>query len=237
MNTHKYQIVLQDDLLNAYYQFKQGNAYDTMLISRLLTYYKPHLTCVAQLRRIGMEDSALYQQLTASGWVNLNNEELAQQTSLKLILSSDQSDFPYVNILGFDSIEPNYTGTFKNKSRQKAIDHLKTLCQNAKSIYIYDPHLAKYQDRSNQAVMQGIFDLLPMRQILLFSEKDAFLQCTKSSWKKKNPQLTFKNSSIYKDMHDRYLIIDQKVEVILSSGFDYLFDESRDFTYVVRLLH
>ena len=37
------------------------------------------------------------------------------------------------------------------------------------------------------------------------------------------------------NLHDRYLIIDNKIEIILTSGFDYLFDNSKDFTYIVRV--
>ena len=38
----------------------------------------------------------------------------------------------------------------------------------------------------------------------------------------------------YKNYHDRYLLIDDKIEIILTSGFDYLFDENKEFTYIVR---
>lgn len=34
--------------------------------------------------------------------------------------------------------------------------------------------------------------------------------------------------------HDRYLIVDDKLEIILTSGFDHLNDSSGDFTYIVR---
>ena len=233
------QIVLEDNLLKAFYQFKHGEASDVKLVAQLLTYYKPHLTCVAQLKRIGISEATLLQQLAASGWVGQTVEELAQRTSLKLILSSNQSDFPYVNVTGSDVIEPNYTGTFKNVPRQKAIAHIKALCQAAKSIYIYDPYLKNYQERATQMIMDGVFSLLPMSIFTVFCDEGSFVQSTKSEWKRRNCQLTFKNtdsSSSYRGMHDRYLIIDRKVEVIMSSGFDYLFDTNRDFTYVVRLL-
>jgi hypothetical protein len=38
----------------------------------------------------------------------------------------------------------------------------------------------------------------------------------------------------YKNYHDRYLLIDNQIEIILTSGFDYLFDENKEFTYIVR---
>ena len=231
------QIVLSDDLLKAFCQFKRGEACDTRLITRLLTFYKPHLTCVNQLKRIDNKDSVLLQSLAASGWIGQSIEELAERSSLKLILTTNQSDYPYVNIAGGDAIEPNYTGTFKNEPRIKAIAHLKALCQSARSIYIYDPFLKGYQERATPTIMDGIFSLLPMSSFTLYCDDGAFMQHTKSDWKRRNSELTFKKAenSPWKK-HDRYLIIDRKVEVILSSGFDYLFDTNGDFTYVVRLL-
>jgi hypothetical protein len=231
------QIALEDDLLKAFYQFKQGTECDTKLVTRLLTYYKPHRTCVAQLERIGISESALLMQLAASGWIRQTTEELGQSTSLKLILSSNQSSFPYVNVSDSDVIEPNYTGTFKNVPRLKAIAHLKALCQTAKSIAIYDPYLKGYQERPTKTIMDGIFSLFPTNAFDIFSDDGAFIQSTKTDWLRRNSQLSFKPAERTSwKKHDRYLIIDQKVEVILSSGFDYLFDTNGDFTYVVRLL-
>lgn len=42
----------------------------------------------------------------------------------------------------------------------------------------------------------------------------------------KNPQMI--------NRHDRYLIVDDKLEIILTSGFDHLNDTSGVFTYIVR---
>lgn len=232
------QIAIDDDLLKDFYLFKQGKPCDTKRVMQLLSYYKPHLTCVDQLKRIGVNDASLLAQLASSDWIHQSIEELAQCTNLKLILTANASDYPYVNVAGGDAIEPNYTGTFKNVPRSKAILHLKALCQNASSIYIYDPFLKKYQERSTQTIMDGIFSLLPRNAITLYCDESSFSQATKSEWKRKNNQLNFRNvdtNSSYKGLHDRYLVIDRKVEIILSSGFDYLFDVQGDFTYVVRL--
>jgi hypothetical protein len=34
--------------------------------------------------------------------------------------------------------------------------------------------------------------------------------------------------------HDRYLILDDKMEIILTSGFSYLSTVDKEFTYIVR---
>ena len=38
-----------------------------------------------------------------------------------------------------------------------------------------------------------------------------------------------------KGRHDRYIVVDDKLEIILSSGFDHLSADSSDFMYVVRV--
>lgn len=40
----------------------------------------------------------------------------------------------------------------------------------------------------------------------------------------------------YRGMHDRYLVIDGEVEIILTSGIDYLFDDEKECTIIVRKL-
>lgn len=40
--------------------------------------------------------------------------------------------------------------------------------------------------------------------------------------------------SKYNDCHDRYLIIDGKTEIILSSGFDHLHNTTKEIAYIVR---
>ena len=51
-----------------------------------------------------------------------------------------------------------------------------------------------------------------------------------------NSQWSFSPDRIhqnFKNLHDRYLIIDNKIEIILTSGIDNLIDDSKDFTYIV----
>ena len=39
-----------------------------------------------------------------------------------------------------------------------------------------------------------------------------------------------------KGRHDRYIIVDEKLEIVLSSGFDHLGTDHGDFMYVVSML-
>lgn len=38
----------------------------------------------------------------------------------------------------------------------------------------------------------------------------------------------------FDNLHDRYIVIDNQVQIILTSGIDYLMDKQKDFTYLIR---
>ena len=57
--------------------------------------------------------------------------------------------------------------------------------------------------------------------------------------KKKFPNITVRviSSEDFAEKHDRYMVIKSttgNVEILLSSGFDNLFEDSKDFTYLIR---
>lgn len=228
------QLVLDDDLLLDYYQFKSGNVVDTNRTTRLLNFYKPHLTNVSQLIRINKGDDALKQQLAQAGYTSQTIQDLANLTKLKLILSSTDNLYPYVNVMGGDDLDINFTGTFKNAPRQKAMDHIKSLCAQANSILIYD----KYLINKPPQLLNNLFGLFPVKKYSLIYQRDQLSQATISAWKSINPNATIKEDTQghYRDFHDRYLVIDNKIEIILSSGFDNLLSGTNDFTYVLRVL-
>lgn len=229
-----YQIVLEDELLEAYYQFKSGSTENSFRATRLLNFYKPHLTNVSQLVRINRGDDALKQQLAQAGYISQAIEDLANLTTLKLILSASNSSYPYVNVMGKDELDMNFTGTFKNTSRTKAMDHIKNLCLQANSILIYD----KYISDKPEKILMKIFNLFPVKKFTLFYHDNQLKQETITKWKSVNKLVTIKKDTRgnYHGFHDRYLVIDDKLEIILSSGFDNLLSNNNDFTYVLRVL-
>jgi hypothetical protein len=229
-----YQIVMEDELLLNYFQFKNNMNENPKLIQKLFTYYKPFLTNISQLERIHFgDDDSLRAQLLGNGYKNQTIEELVEYTSLKIILSNSENTYPYLNINN-DKIEVNYTGTFKkDESRTKCIDHLKKLCKNAKNILICDNFLGKKMD-----ILEKVFDLFPNNISIDYEFKDTPQLDPKIILKLKNKKnltkIAVNPNMKYKDLHDRYLLIDSKIEVILTSGFDYLFDSSKELTYIVR---
>jgi hypothetical protein len=232
---------MEDDLLLNYFQFKNNINENPKLTQKLFTYYKPFLTNISQLERIEKKsqlnkiefgDDALKEQLLGGGYINQTIEELAKDTSLKIILSNLKDTYPYVNINN-DKIEVNYTGTFKkNEPRTKCIAHLKELCINAKNILICDNYLGK-----KISLLERVLDLFPNNISINYEFKNCPLGpkiVLKLMAKKSLTEMTANQDTKYKNLHDRYLLIDSKIEVILTSGFDYLFNDNKELTYIVR---
>jgi len=226
----EYTIVLSDELLKAYYDFKNSKKVDQNLITNLFKYYSIHLTNTAQLKRIAIDvDDSFKKNLLRKGYTNQTLEELCEKTQYKLILNTEKDDYPYINI-NADRIERNFTATYnKNESRDKTIKHIKALCRNAKYIFIYDKHI-------NDKVIQKISNILPKKKLNIIYKEGQLTQEKISSLKRECKDWKFQQDSknIYNNYHDRYLLIDNNIEIILTSGFDYLFDENKDFTYIVR---
>jgi len=98
----KPQICLEDDLLLEYYKFKNGKICGDII--PLLNYYKLHLANAKQLKNVLNNDMQLTEidkqwLATNDPMLKYNLDQLVDETCLKLILSKNKSDYPYVNIL------------------------------------------------------------------------------------------------------------------------------------------
>ena len=222
-----YSFVLSDELQKEFCNFKEGKAYDRNLIENLLHYYKPSiLTNTSQLKRIGKDISKqLETTLRKSGFTTQSLEDLAQNTTYKIILCKDKDHYPYVNING-DKIENNLTACFvKRENRQKAIEHITALCRKAKNISIYDKY--SFLNGANIELLKSI---LPLKELSITYDSQYInvvaLQEYCAKW-------TFIDRTL-PEYHDRYLVVDDKIEIILTSGFDYLIRNEKEFTYIVR---
>ena len=141
----KYSFVLSDTLYKQYYLFKEHQDYDKDIILHLLKFRcGEFLTNTRQLDDIGIGDrvsKSLYDSLKYARLTKQTLEELARKTDYKLILCDDRTDYPYVNIMS-DQISSHITGCFyRNVHRDKAIRHIRALCQDAKKICLYDQYL------------------------------------------------------------------------------------------------
>ena len=243
----KFSLVLSDDLLRLYTDFSHGKEVDKSLLQKFLRYYhETHLTCVDQITKIGINDSSLKSQLMSSGYINF--EDLYKKTIYKIILDTKNSHYPYINI-NKDSIEKNFSLTFKkNEPRDKAHSLLKSLCENANQIWIFDKYFI------DNCTYENLKDFLPRKELKInFCNYLENTNNPKSLELKNNYKIIIKelkkhcdlwnmppmkNDSIYKDLHDRYLRIEDinknKIELILSSGLNYLYSSDKDISILIR---
>ncbi|HBK30621.1 MAG TPA: hypothetical protein DDZ96_15280 [Porphyromonadaceae bacterium] len=232
-----YGLVLSDDLQKAYLDFKNKGDFDQDRVARIFHYYKgTFLTNTAQLKRIGAKVSpAMERQLRGAGYTTQSLEDLAGKTVYKIILSSDKDVFPYVNIYD-DTIENNLSGCFaRGDNREKAIEHIRALCKNAKMVCLYDKYIVrKGTENGNQENLKMIASLFPKKALCIVYQEghlelddENFLKSACDKW-------TFERKTTIREHHDRYLIIDDKIEIILTSGFSSLRDVTKEFTYIIR---
>lgn len=239
MSKGKYQVVLDDDLFRDYHKFKNGENLTKDEVKRvkcLLHYFRGELiTNIAQYERVGLPlDVALKKKLAQSGLKRQSNEELAQShTVYKVILSCSRGDFPYVDVTSDkEKIESNLSSFYDiAEKRDKAIEHLKALCKGAKKIVVYDKYFAESAKEARN--IRTLVDILPQKRltISLSNISPDGIQTFKEACGDWCPQ----SDTTLKGRHDRYIIVDDNIEIVLSSGFDHLSVDSSDFMYVVRV--
>lgn len=226
----KYSFVLSDTLYKQYHLFKEHQGYDKDVILHLLKFRcAEFLTNTKQLDDIGIGGNVskeLYISLKHAGFTKQTLEELAGKTDYKLILCDDRTDYPYVNIMS-DQISSNVTGCFyRNVSRDKAVMHIRALCRDAKKICLYDQYL--------NGSMEVLKLILPNKKIELIYHSKQLDTSAVASLQGYNPLWTFTPNDLLLTHHDRYIVIDNKIEIILSSGFMYLDLTNKELTYVIR---
>lgn len=225
-------IVLSDDLLKVYYAFKDNQPTHNRTLEHFLNLYKPHLTNTKQLERCGIQDAGLMQSLANRGLVSQSLEELTERTTFKIILDKNKKDYPYVNIFD-DMIENNYTSTYeKDIPREKSHKHIKSLLKDASEIFIYD----KYVGSDWQKCKTFFEDLIPQKTLFIY-HNEGHLNNIKSNIENTHDDWEVDTDSkydSYDNLHDRYILIDEKIQIILTSGFQYLFDDRKEFTYIIR---
>ncbi|AOY60114.1 hypothetical protein [Desulfococcus multivorans] len=229
----QFSIAMEDDLYEAFHRFKHGNPHDTQVIEKLLHLYKPpHITNVSQLKRLKIDDLPLASQLAQAGLTSQTIEELAQKTTYKIALSQQHGYFPYVNIHG-DLLRNNYTITCRpGESREKALQYIQALLEDAKNVIICDRYL-----KNNWGTAQSILDVFPQKQLTIeyVHQLDQNIlsgikrQC--SQWKIRRTR-----DNVYQRHHDRYLRIDSQMEIVITSGIDYLFDNNKECTLVFQTI-
>lgn len=232
-------IALEDDLAEELCKFKKQEQYDDRIVERILYHYKaPILVSQKYMQDYYSDSATLSSILQAKNDIYFEKtlEELATtQTLYKIILSKDKREFPYINIFN-DKLESNFTATFKSEeSRTKAAKHFTSLFYNAKSIFIFDNFIKK-------ADLEYLIAECKINQNIDISTIESKASKKKGGIKEniniKGVDVKVVNHQNYdKDnTHDRYINIDQKIEIILTSGLDNFRNTSKDFTYIIRAI-
>lgn len=240
-------VVLDDNLYEIYHIFKIRDVQSlkdlkTDKISKILHFSgNSVLTNIAQIDRLNLEISDGFRnRLNYMKSKRHSLPELSRSTIYKIVLTDDASkkDFPYVNIDG-DQIEMVLGGfVMRNQSREKAIEHLKSLCSNAREIIIYDRFFAADASKENQNI-EILKNILPgSRNITIYYHKRGTESAHISDegvekLMNERPHWTLQDK-LLEDNHDRYIIIDNQIEIILTSGFDYLSNTGKEISYIVR---
>lgn len=246
-------MVIEDDLAEELCKFKNQENYDDKIVERILHYYKPPvLLSKMYMEKYYNDEATLRSIIASSGNICFDEplEQYADKTIYKIILSRDRNDFPYINVFG-DKIENNLSATFlKQDERIKAKKHFKALFDNAKALFVYDNYLSSDFDNNKKCNKNNIDSFIkfaqecfPKRRLDIFYPSSLeFPQklCTDlkkicKDWEiKRNTDSTINND--YNGLHDRYIIIDRKIQIILTSGIHHLMDKKKDFTYIIRVI-
>jgi len=229
-----YSLVLSDALYREFYAFKHGQDHDVLVVEKLLHLYKPPLlTNVEQLRRVGVENVSLTAALASAGFVDQPLPDLCAKTFYKLILNNEISDYPFVDING-DSIRNNYTVTHKpGEKRTKTHSYLLALLAGASWVVIHDPYIVGNWV-TTKLFFQRFFPRKPLSihcTTKIPGPKVKEIKAICDQWKMPSKE---RIKQQFRGLHDRYLVIDGQIEIILTSGIDYLFSDEKECTIIVR---
>lgn len=237
--------VLDDGLLKEFWAFQRGHSYNADVVEKILRlYHPPYLTCNRQLVSCGIDDDSLMQGLMADGWVNQTLEELSQKTLYKVVLTDQASDPSkgYFSIAdgGSNKLGKYYSLTAKKgEPRTHLHDYLRKLLSDAKTVEVCD-----YYFDSKFSLTKELFCHFPSTKVNVFFSKQETTKAASlnpanlSQLKTNYSNIAFPRNTkqTYQGLHDRYLLINNKIEVIITSGIDHLFDPhlTKECTIIVR---
>jgi len=231
----EFNVALSDSLQLEYCRYKQGKEFNRYLINRILRYSEGAIiTNVGQLERIGpdaeSELKSFGTMLRKSNLKKQSLEELADKTNYNIILSDKRDDFPYVNITAANEpLQPVIGGCFfRDRPRDKAVSHITKLCAKASSILVYDAYLNR--DERNIGTLAT---LLPDKKLELVYHPDHLTPDTQTELLRLRPKLTLQPQQL-PTHHDRYIVVDGTIEIVLTSGFCYLASHIKEITYIIR---
>ncbi len=242
-------IVLEESLINEFFKFYYKDEYDEKIILNLFNHFKPFLITNKQIEKIFPNDEILQKilstQIPYCEYIDTDNEpysdefykEMLEKSKYKILLKKHHSSFSSLNYHTI-CIEDNPTHIYAKKfesseKRDNAKKHIISLIKNADEITIIDKYL--YNDTVIDNLLSWFISNDLKKDITInLQNGEQELQQThiKQKFKKQGyDDITCK--TIDKNTHDRYIIIDKKISINLTSGVAYLFNNKKDFTYII----
>lgn len=246
-------IVLEKEILEEFLKFFLHKDYDNSIIKNLLNHFKPFVVTKTQLKellkKLMGENNPLIQRLitNSSGFwtpVICDKElysddfykELLEQSKFKILLTKNAIS---LNTLDCHKIciKNDATHFFAKKfdsgsNRDKAQKHIISLMKNANKITIIDRFLYK------ENIINNLINWFTANH--LNHEIEFTLKGQKSQLSRNTITSRFNNEGynvtcklINDTTHDRYIIIDDKISINLTSGLENLFNTKKDFTYII----
>ena len=238
-------LALNDSLINEYLAYRFEENYDRTKIRKLFKYIQPFpLKDSYDL----MNDPSIAMQLESDPLIEIvgscTNEELVQNTILKLMLidSASSSNYRTLNINdSYEKLKPKYVGTYPNNfGKNKAQEHIKALLSDAQWIKITDGYIATPRQWSaNKSIVRDIVPIKILDLTIVGADKDDRRLVINANEKEELKSIcndwTIIGTSLNNNIHDRY-IETNKLKILLSSGIEHLSSASnKDFTYVVEI--
>jgi len=244
-------IAVNEYIIQEYLKYRKTDKdFDKNILQMFFQYYKPFVVSVKQLINIGYEkktalllytNSEVFNKLSIRTSNIQNDTELIQDTKFKLMLTHNQDEYPYINILN-DKINREFSATYNaNEDRIKAKEHIKALVKDAKYINIVDSYLYENWNTNFNLLKEILSNNI---SIVIYSKyEDKLSSLDKDKLKKLKVFIqkirNFNKNDIsiskinIKDIHDRYIITD-KIIIIITSGINYIEDKEKEFTYIVK---
>jgi hypothetical protein len=165
-----------------------------------------------------------------------NEEDLINDTLFKIMLTDDKTEYPYINIYN-DELGIDFNSSYESgKTRDKAIEHLKSLLIDSNEIEIIDSYLfSQFNSTQWSENFEIIKKIIPKKRVKLKLVSNLKAQQSHRSalssycrdWQ--ISYLRFDKNKI----HDRYIKTDSLI-ILISSGLNYLKDTDKDLTYIVK---
>lgn len=239
--TLPHKIVLDDDLFIIYQKLLAGEQTDSRIAKALLGALQPDIAidksqvmrCKERLPET-FKNSSLVVTLLQCDCKEKTLEELAQESVHKLILTYDQAkeNTPYYYCIKTQKpFTTTYTLTCKaNNCRDSLLEHLRYLCSDATEILLRDQYLENFPE---------VYQFLPDKELKIYCTEphsgDTIRKAIKDHPKSSSRWDIRLDKGNFTNIHDRYLRITyptHKYEVILSSGFEYLFSTKKEITCI-----